>query len=193
MLVGKKVVLEEIDPSNIEQMRLWRNDPKLRRYFREYKDITKDKQVEWYKEKGNNTNPAHVYFQIMSLGKETSGHQIYTQQERVDNRYLVGCCGGLYLNNLLKSIEFSIFVAPEFQGQGLAKDAMLLLLKYLFEDMNIHKVWGEVYEFNDAIGFYRKLGFKDEGMLRDNCFKEGKYYNSFMISMLENEWKEKYK
>ncbi|KKL78473.1 hypothetical protein LCGC14_2024540, partial [marine sediment metagenome] len=65
MLEGEKVILEEIDPENIEWVRQQRNDPEMRQYFREWKDISKDKQGRWYKDRGNNTNPNHVYFQIM--------------------------------------------------------------------------------------------------------------------------------
>ena len=38
------------------------------------------------------------------------------------------------------------------------------------------------------MGLYKKLGFKEEGVLRDNYFHEGKYGNSYMLSVLENEW-----
>ena len=84
MLIGKKVILEEIDPENIEQMRQWRNDPGLRKYFREYKDISKDKQERWYQERGNNTNPSHVYFQIMSKSEAA------VEKEKIEERYLIG-------------------------------------------------------------------------------------------------------
>jgi len=188
MLVGKKVILEEVDPKNIEQMRVWRNDPNLRKYFREYKDISKDQQDRWYKERGNNMNPAHVYFQIMGLPElDTS----YPLQHRIDNRYLIGCCGLHYIDFRLRSGEFGVFLGTD-RGTGKGKEAIELLFDYGFKELNLHKIWAEVYDNNDSINLYRKIGLRDDGILRDNYFSEGKYGNSTMMSVLENEWRAQY-
>ena len=177
MLVGNKVVLESIAPESIEQMRLWRNDPELRRYFREYKDITPDQQSKWYQTRGNNSNPDHVFFQVMSKGSIG-----------VDDRYLIGCCFLSYINSRLRSAEFGVYLNPKEQGQGKGKEALTLLFDYGFKELNLHRIWAECYDNNDAIHLYRKLGFKDDGLLRDAYFHDGHYGNSHMISLLEDEW-----
>lgn len=190
MLIGKEVVLEEIDPANIEQMRIWRNDPNLRQWFREYKDITKDKQAAWYKDRGNNTNPAHVYFQIMSLGSNVSpaGAQIMTMEQRIENRYLIGCCGLHYIDFRARIGEFGIFIAKD-RGEGKGKEALKMLFNYGFSELNLNRIWGEVYADNDSINLYLKF-CKKEGELRDSYFHNGKYGNSTIISCLHKEWLE---
>ena len=188
MLVGEKVILEEIDHANIEQMRVWRNQPDMRQWFREYKDISRDKQEAWYKERGNNTNPAHVYFQIMSLGAEENENTFKrTPEERIETRYLIGACGLHYIDFRLRSAEFGIFLGRD-KGAGKGKEALKMLCDYGFKELNLHKIWAEVYSSNDSIELYRKLGFKDDGILRDNFFHNGKYGNSIMMSVLEDEW-----
>jgi len=177
MLIGKKVILEEIDPNSIEQMRKWRNDSDLRRYFREYRYITKDMQEKWYAERGNNTDSRHVYFQIMEI--------------KDDSKELIGCCGLHYIDWRVRSAEFGIFLGKS-RGGGRGKESMLLLFDYGFKELNLHKIWAEVYDFNSAIDVYRHIGFKDDGILRDSQFCEGRYINSYMISMLEDEWRDKY-
>ncbi|MFA5023398.1 MAG: GNAT family protein [Patescibacteria group bacterium] len=184
MLVGNKVVLEEIDKKNIEQMRQWRNDPKKRQWFREYRDITKDTQDKWYEERGNNSNKDHVYFQIMS-----KNFDFVSEDLRIEERYLIGCTGLHYIDWRLRSAEFGVFLGKDI-GEGKGKDALILLYNYGFNELNLHKIWAEVYEGNDSIHLYRKLGFKDEGILRDNFFHNGKYGNSIVMSLLENEWKQ---
>jgi RimJ/RimL family protein N-acetyltransferase len=191
MLVGNKVILEEIDPKNIEQLRQWRNNPELRQWFREYKDITKDKQVEWYNTRGNNKNPEHVYFQIMSIGTEDDPNigQPYKRniEQRIENRYLIGCCGLHYIDFRLRKAEFGIFIAKD-RGEGKGKEALKLLFDYGFNELNLHKIWAEVYFGNEAINLYRKF-LKEDGIIRDNSFHNGKYNNSTMMSVLEDEWK----
>jgi len=174
MLYGKKVILDVILPDDLEWMRRQRNNPELRKYFREWKNISPDQQLEWYKERGNNSNPAHIYFRI---GKATSAE-------------LVGCCNLSYIDWHLKSAEFGVFVAHEFRGQGLGKEALTLMFDYGFNEANLHKIWCEVFDNNVAVDFYRSLGFKDEGIKRDSYFQDGKYGNSYMMSVLENEWRE---
>lgn len=175
MLTGKKVILEEVAPENIEQLRKWRNNPELRQWFREYKDISVDKQAKWYAERGNNLNPDHVYFQIM-------------EKNPVKN-VLAGCCGLHYIDFRLRKAEFGVFLGPDFRGMGLGKEALTMMFDYGFNELNLHKIWCEVYEGNDSINLYRKLGFKDEGVLRDNWFHNGHYGNSIMMSVLETEWR----
>lgn len=182
MLIGDKTILEEIDFENVEQLRCWRNEMDLRKYFREWKDITRDKQLQWYKDRGNNSNQQHVYFQIMAKN-------VALDNDGIKNRYLVGCCNLSYIDWRLKSAEFGIFLGKEFRNLGLGKEALKMMCDFGFKEMGLHKIWCEVFEGNTSIDLYRRLGFKDEGVLRDNWFHEGKYGNSYVLSVLENEWK----
>jgi len=175
MIIGKKVVLDVIDPSNLEWMREQRNSPEMRRYFREWKDISKDRQLNWYNERGNNTNERHVYWEIQNLGGN-----------------VIGCCGLHYIDWRLRAAEFSIFLCKETRGQGCGKEALELMFDFGFREMNLHKIWAEVYDNNEALNVYTKgLGMHEDGLLRDSYFCEGKYGNSTMLSVLEDEWFEK--
>lgn len=173
MLKGEKVYLCEIDSDNIEWMRNQRNNPEMRKYFREWKDITKDQQKAWYESRGNNTSDSHVYFEIHCLDSDT----------------LIGCLGLHYIQwEVVRSAEFGIFLSETARGKGFAKESMTLMLDQAFFGMNLNRVFGEVYDNNPAIGFYRHIGFVDEGLLRHTYYKDGKYGNSHMISILQDEW-----
>lgn len=179
MIIGKRVILEEIDPENIEQMRQWRNDPELRKYFREYRDISKDMQDIWYADRGNNTSKNHIYFQIMERNTPCS-----TGLERT----LIGCCGLHYISWRIRSAEFGVFLG-ESRGKGLGKEALTLMFDYGFRELNLHKIWAEVYEFNKAFGLYKDgMGMQQDGVLRDTQFHDGKYHNGIVLSVLEDEW-----
>ena len=184
MLVGKKVVLESVAPESIEQFRLWRNDPQLRRYFREYRDITPDQQLTWYQTRGNNSSPEHVFFQVMSKDQLAP-----TEELAVERRYLIGCCNLSYIDFRLRNAEFGVYLSHTERGQGKGKEALELMFDYGFNELNLHRIWAQVYDNNPAIEVYRKLGFRDEGVARDSYFHDGHYGNSYMISLLEDEWR----
>lgn len=175
MIHDDDLILEEIDEQSLEQMRKWRNMPELRRYFREWKDITVAKQIDWYNRTGNNSSPNDVHFQIMK------------HDGNIDNRVLVGYTGLLNIDFRIRSAEFSIYLGSG-RGRGYGKRALVSLFNYGFRELNLHKIWCEVYDNNGSVHLYRKLGFRDEGVLRDNQFCEGKYIDSIRLSVLEDEW-----
>ena len=45
---GNKVFLSAVEEGSLEQLRSWRNEPELRKYFREYREISKAMQKRWY-------------------------------------------------------------------------------------------------------------------------------------------------
>ena len=207
MIIGKNIVLEEIDPANIEWMRQQRNSPEMRQYFREWKDISKEQQEKWYKNIGCNTDSKFVYWQIMmlpnvsaddnlfvseqkieGLKKDVLGYKQPSKEERIANRQLCGCCNLSYIDWRLRSAEFGLFLDQNLRGLGLGKEALWLMCNFGFNNMNLHKIWCEVFDNNSSINLYRKIGFKDEGLIRDTYFENGKYGNSYLLSVLDNEW-----
>ncbi|WP_278279566.1 GNAT family protein [Clostridium sp. DMHC 10] len=55
--------------------------------------------------------------------------------------------------------------------------------------MNMHKVKLRVFSFNErAIKSYEKCGFKVEGILKDEIFKDGKYYDEVLMAVFEKEF-----
>ena len=65
MIIGKKINLKNVERKNINQLREWRNNPELRRYFREHKLISEDDQVKWYENKVL-SDPKQYNFEIHS-------------------------------------------------------------------------------------------------------------------------------
>lgn len=189
MIRGEKVYLCEIDSSNIEWMRNQRNTPELRKYFREWKDISYSQQHKWYESRGNNSDPNHVYFEIHDGSAKQSKPKPRADKNSSPNSSLVGCCGLHYVDWRLRSAEFGIFVSQEARGKGLGKEALTLLFDYGFREMNLHKIWAEVYDNNNALGLYTNaLGMKVDGKLRHSQFTNGEYIDSTLLSILEGEW-----
>ena len=76
-------------------------------------------------------------------------------------------------------------------NRGYGTDAIETILKYAFNKMNLHKIELRVYEFNKrALKCYEKCGFKIEGVMREDLFRDGKYHNTIFMSILRSEFHE---
>ena len=172
MLEGKKVKLSSVEEESLEQLRNWRNEPSLRKYFREYREISKTMQKKWF-EKINNDSQ-QVNFEIRSLKEDL----------------LIGHCGLYYINWITRTGEFGIYIGDKkYRNGGYGSDALRTLIKYGFEDLNLNKIWCEVYDNNPSIDVYKHIGFVYEGTMRQNYFSEGKYWDSHILSILKEEYK----
>ena len=82
---------------------------------------------------------------------------------------------------------------PADQGQGYGSDAVKVMLKYAFWEMNMNRVGLEVMAYNEgARRTYEKIGFTPEGTLRQCVYRDGVYYDVHMMSLLRAEWDARY-
>jgi len=71
-----------------------------------------------------------------------------------------------------------------------AFETELLLCDYIFDQLGLHKVWGDVME--DNVGMIKTrlyLGYKQDGVLRDHYIYDGVYKNTIEFSLLEDEYR----
>lgn len=69
-------------------------------------------------------------------------------------------------------------------GKGFGTDACGLLVKYAFEKLNLRKVWLAVFSNNPAaIAIYQKLGFEEEGRLKEHVFSDGAFADKLLMSV----------
>ncbi|MCP8615404.1 GNAT family N-acetyltransferase [Salirhabdus salicampi] len=85
-------------------------------------------------------------------------------------------------------IRVGIF-QKEYRGKGYGTDALSLILEYAFDILHLHRIGLSVYPFNPrGIKSYEKLGFKQEGIIRDELFYNGEYHDSIIMGVLKNEF-----
>lgn len=79
--------------------------------------------------------------------------------------------------------------AREFWGKGYGSDAIELLLRYAFTELNLRRVSLNVFEFNErAIRSYEKVGFRLEGRERQVMQREGRRWDIIDMGILREEW-----
>jgi RimJ/RimL family protein N-acetyltransferase len=122
---------------------------------------------------------------------QSSSKELYSFAiETLDDKKYIGGCG---INNLdwKNSVAtVGIFIGDkDYWGKGYGTDAMKVLVKFIFEQMNINKVKLHTFSFNErAIKSYKKCGFQVEGVLRNELFKDGKYCDEIVMGILKDEY-----
>ncbi|MDH5482409.1 MAG: GNAT family N-acetyltransferase [Candidatus Bathyarchaeota archaeon] len=95
-------------------------------------------------------------------------------------KYLVG-----------KQITIGYGIAPNERGKGYATEAATIIVDYLFLTNKIFRIQVDTSTKNKASQrVIEKVGFQKEGIIRKHFFSSGKWRDSFLYSMLREEWKE---
>ena len=77
----------------------------------------------------------------------------------------------------------------EYWGRGFGPDAVCVALRHLFHELRYHKVQAGVYAFNErSIRMFRRLGFVEEGRLRECHFTAGRYWDELLFGMTAAEF-----
>ncbi len=74
-------------------------------------------------------------------------------------------------------------------GKGYATEAIKLIVKHAFKNLNLHKLYAGVIEGNEASErVFEKIGFKLEGKLRKHFYLNGKYLDCYRMGFLKSEY-----
>lgn len=176
-LHGKKVRLRALKKTDLESLRTWRNRWDIRSETREFRLLTHDNQEAWWASLADDRT-------TLMFGIEA--HE--------EGRALVGVCGLTYIDWRNGHTELSCYIGPtDERKKGYYSDALRVMMRYAFEELRLHMVYGEIFAWNEAVlEACAKLGFRQEGPLRDRVLRSGKWWGSYFVSMTEREWVKRY-
>lgn len=175
MIEGKHTYIKAVEEGDLTYLLDWRNNQNFRSNFREHRELNNYQQNQWFEKISN-----------------TSNDYMFSIFEK-DSNTLIGACGLLYINWIIRSADFSFYIGKDnlYMDEILAPDAVNILLDYGFNFLNLNKVWMELYSFDkQKIDFFKnKYNFKIDATLRENCYEKGEYHDSLIISLLKREYK----
>ncbi|MCQ6522134.1 MULTISPECIES: GNAT family N-acetyltransferase [Bacillus] len=111
-----------------------------------------------------------------------------------ESKKVVGHISLGQIDNINKSARVGKVLVGDtkMRGRSIGKHMMKAVLHIAFEELKLHRVTLDVYDFNtSAISCYEKIGFVKEGLLRDSKKVGETYWNLWEMSMLEYEWRAK--
>lgn len=122
------------------------------------------------------------------VGKSPNGVEFLLRT--VENDTLIGFVAlhGIEWNNQCGLLAIGIG-EEKFRSKGYGTDALRLILRYAFFELNLNRVGLDVISYNKrAIRAYEKVGFKVEGTMRESVLRDGHKYDRIIMSILRNEY-----
>lgn len=103
---------------------------------------------------------------------------------------VIGTCAVRIESAEHQQASFGCAIARAQWGKGLATEASRRLLDYAFSSLPIHRIYAEVISENiQARSLAERLGMQPEGELRQNRFFRGRWWNTAIFSIFEQEWR----
>lgn len=77
----------------------------------------------------------------------------------------------------------------DYWGGGYGTDALLLIIDYAFDWLDMRKIWLGTTDYNARVKRQmEKVGFRLEGVQRNESLMDGVWYDGLLYGMLRNEW-----
>lgn len=177
MIYGERVRLRAIERSDIPTFVRWFNDPEVRRYLTVQTPVSTAQEEQW--------------FENMLQRQQRREDFIFVVEARVEDEWVpIGNVGLHRINWKDRIAVFGIALGEKaYWDQGYGTDATRTVLRFAFEELNLHRVELEVISENlGARRCYEKAGFRHEGTRRQAIFSEGRYHDAHLMSVLREEF-----
>ena len=102
---------------------------------------------------------------------------------------LIGNCGIRRKPDNDREADIGYELAPECWGQGYATEAARAMVNFGFRELGLHRISSWCIADNTASArVLERLGFQQEGRLRQNEFFKGRRWDTLLYALLRQEW-----
>jgi RimJ/RimL family protein N-acetyltransferase len=174
MLEGTKVNLRAPEMSDLDRSARWVNDAVVTRFLALRYQMSRPAEEAWLRQVTQQPGSfAGVLFAIETKDGRHIGNTDLRGTSPEDRTASLGIMIG----------------EKDCWSQGYGGDAILTLLRFAFDEINLNKVALSVFEGNDrAHACCRRCGFVEEGRLRQARYIEGLYRDEVLMSILRGEF-----
>lgn len=175
VLEGERVTLVPLQIDNIYRHFEWNNDPELNRLDNEH-PFRKESFGEFkrrFEQMVYRPSPHNLDFEV-----------------HVEDGRLIGVAYAFNVSEHNRHCAVGVTIGDRaYWGRGYGRESLEVLLRHCFEDLGMHRVSTETFEYNEA---WRRLvkdvGFRLEGVERDYLYRDEAYWDKEVYGMLEEEY-----
>ena len=109
--------------------------------------------------------------------------------ESCENQQFIGYCLASNINYINRNAHVGFFFHENGRGKGYFKEAQILFYAYLFNEINLKKVYSYALIYNEiAIQTDKKIGFKEDGIAKEHIYQGGKYHDALLLSLTKDDF-----
>lgn len=173
-VVGSRLVLRALREEDLALIFNWMNRLPNRRFGRTSHPLS----MEQIKKIVIKNQPSHdVWFGVWHLKDETMiGTVCFGQIDHLNRNAIVG-------------LEIG---DDRYWRQGLGTEAVTLITKYGFEDLNLHRIEAQIFEGNEgSIKCFEKNGYTLESIQKEKLYLEGNFIGIHIFTKFDNDYFQK--
>ncbi|MEW5805653.1 MAG: GNAT family protein [Patescibacteria group bacterium] len=150
-LKGKRLYLRPILEQDLEKLVIWINDPEIRQFLAAYLPQSPEDERQWLEDLRNKKDTQLTFSIVLKNGDE-----------------LIGVISLHNINHRQGTATMGFFIGrKDLWNNGYGSEALIILLNYAFDTLNLRKVCSSVYAFNQrSLKAQQKCGFQIEGTLK---------------------------
>ena len=175
MLIGEKIILRPLKIEDLEKTHEWRNNLeliKLTQGIRFPKTLEMDR--DWFNNALNDKSNRNIYFGI----------------DEIETGEFIGI---IQLNNIdyiSRNANWGFMIGEtKNQSKGIGTEFSILILNYTFNELNLIKITSYIVDNNKISNkLFRKLGFIEEGVLKNHYFVNGEYKDIMIMSLFKDDY-----
>ena len=176
-LTTERLILREFVEADWPAVLAYQSDPRYLRYYPWWERSAEDVQrfvgdfLDWQEE-----SPRFRYQLAITLP--------------ADGR-LIGNCGIRMDGPHGVEADIGYELDPAYWGSGYATEAAGAMLDLGFRALKLHRIWAScVVENSASVQVLEKIGMRQEGRLRENCWMKGRWWDTYLYAILDREWRE---
>lgn len=170
-MTKNRFLLRDIQQDDLELILRWRNSDRIRINMYNDRIISWEEHFAWF---NSLKNRADSIYKVYEHNGNPTGLVYFTDIDKKNGL----CFWGFYIGR--ETVERGSGAIMGFLG-----------LEYAFEVMNIRKICGESFVFNQSsIRFHYKLGFSQEGLFLRHIFRNEVYVDIMRFALFQDKWLE---
>lgn len=173
MFDNKIIKLRKLSTNDYSTYHNWRNDIEVMKTTSPQLDIYTLEETE-------------QFISVIASQANAKGYMI----EHKESGETVGIVSLINIDYKNRSAECILDIgARDMWGKGIGTSAMSLILGFAFYELNLHRVYLQVFSFNErAIKLYEKMGFTHDGKFREAIYRDGRWHDTVIMSILKKEY-----
>ncbi|WP_435334238.1 GNAT family N-acetyltransferase [Haloarchaeobius sp. TZWWS8] len=186
-LAGDCVTLRTVEKDDAEFLRDNANDPRIRRPMTMAGPSNLEQQRDHVDDGDDDGDGLQLL--VCVEGEDAGYADRFVTEAAGEQVEPVGVLFGWPRDENAGAFEVAYWLTPPAHGEGLMSEAVPLVLDHLFGQRRVHRVQARALSWTDGSrGLLEKVGFTEEGVMRDAKFVDGEYVDVHLYSLLAAEW-----